>query len=337
MAEQTEQTSAPTPKPRSTICPYCGTRTRNLSRCESCRGLFDPLSRQATQNAMGPWYIRDDAQPHRPGCSYETLVRMVERDQVGPDTVLRGPSTLQFWTIARWCPGVAHLLGACHSCGQRVEPTDPACSRCGATFHVPADRQSLGLGEVRFVPGRSGDVGGLAASSAAGSTADNAPSPPQEDGAAEPNGDAVAAARIGRLGRELASARGWARVWLAGFLVLAAAGAAALVLPALDWNVGPLGDWLRDRGAARGEVGPPDLEATEPIVEPGRPSAPAHEGGREPGGDATDASPHPGGEIPAPDLESGPPSAPAGANAEPESDSGTGAAAARYRRLQRLR
>ncbi|HZW11362.1 MAG TPA: hypothetical protein VFF69_15770 [Phycisphaerales bacterium] len=269
MAEQSEHITAPTPKPRSTICPYCGARTRNLSRCETCRGLFDPLSRQATQNAMGPWSIRDDARPHRPGCSYETLVRMVERGQVGPDTVLRGPSTLQFWTVARWCPGVAHLLGACHSCGYRVEPTDPACPRCGATFRAPADRQSLGLGEVRFVPGRGIDQAGGVEAGPPGLSAQ--PSDPAAPGGAAPSDDPVAAARTGRLARELAAARRWARIWLVAFVALALLVAAALVLPALDLGVGPVGAWLRGRSAAEPEARAPGPGAEIPAIQPEQP------------------------------------------------------------------
>ncbi|MBZ0172102.1 MAG: hypothetical protein K8E66_06965, partial [Phycisphaerales bacterium] len=131
---QREQAPPPTPKPKLTICPYCGARSRGLGACDSCRGKFDPLSRQATQNAMGPWFVRDDASPHRPGCSYETLVRLVTRGRVTVDSVIRGPSSRQFWTLARWCPGVAHLLGVCHSCQRGVDPNDPACGGCGASF-----------------------------------------------------------------------------------------------------------------------------------------------------------------------------------------------------------
>ena len=41
------------------VCPYCGHAQSaagvGAAQCAACKGLFDPLSRQATQNAMGPW------------------------------------------------------------------------------------------------------------------------------------------------------------------------------------------------------------------------------------------------------------------------------------------
>ncbi|MEZ6317858.1 MAG: hypothetical protein R3B49_03745 [Phycisphaerales bacterium] len=96
--------------------PLCGQITGAATRCDRCGGRFDPLSRQATQNAMGPWTFLDPACPTRPGCSYETLRTLVEQAIVKRDAVIRGPSTRQFWMLATRVPGVAHLFGVCHSC-----------------------------------------------------------------------------------------------------------------------------------------------------------------------------------------------------------------------------
>src|SRR5690606_19138933 len=74
------------------LCPYCGRTQFNTERCEACGGLFEPLSRMATQIAMGPWFIRDKAQPFKPGCSYETLKRMIQRGAIHANTVIRGPT-----------------------------------------------------------------------------------------------------------------------------------------------------------------------------------------------------------------------------------------------------
>jgi predicted RNA-binding Zn-ribbon protein involved in translation (DUF1610 family) len=140
------------------LCPYCGERQAGRERCETCRGLFEPLSRQATQNAMGPWYVRDAERPFQPGCSYETLVGMLRRGRVQPSTVLRGPTTSQFWCEARHTPGVGHLFGRCHSCDHGVSPSDTMCPKCGASFASPRDRQDLGLGPVQELPGRTAPV-----------------------------------------------------------------------------------------------------------------------------------------------------------------------------------
>jgi hypothetical protein len=134
------------------LCPYCGHLSGNRKECERCRGLFEPLSRQASQNAMGPWYIRDETNPFRPGCSYGTVKALIARKRIDLDTVLRGPSTRQFWLRARSTPGVAHLLGECHACHRTADPAGSSCPQCGASFVVEEDRQFLGLAEIRVIP-----------------------------------------------------------------------------------------------------------------------------------------------------------------------------------------
>ncbi len=138
------------------ICPYCGDTQPQAERCRACGGLFEPLSRQATHNAMGPWFIRDPARPVRPGCSYETLAKMIDRGQVTGHTILRGPTTRQFWTVARHVPGVSHLLGYCHNCDAHVAATDHGCHACGVPFGAYLDRDNMGLPEVRPLPWEAG-------------------------------------------------------------------------------------------------------------------------------------------------------------------------------------
>lgn len=134
------------------ICPYCGETQTAEDRCKSCAGLFEPLSRQATHNAMGPWWVRDLRRPHQPGCSYETLVKLIERGSITKLSILRGPTTKQFWTIARRVPGVSHLLGYCHQCDASVDPGDHGCHSCGVPFGAYLDRNFLGLPEIRPLP-----------------------------------------------------------------------------------------------------------------------------------------------------------------------------------------
>jgi len=144
----------PVPQLRSLVCPYCGTITPDSGRCSACSGRFDPLSRQATQNQMGPWSIHDNRLPFRPGCTYETVVRLIEQRAISTETILRGPSTRQFWTLARHTPGVAHLLGMCYSCQTPVKTDAFACPVCHASFTAERDRQHLGLGPSRPLPGQ---------------------------------------------------------------------------------------------------------------------------------------------------------------------------------------
>jgi hypothetical protein len=101
---------------------------------------------------MGPWAIRDEANPFRPGCSYDTVKMLIARKRINADTIMRGPSSRQFWMRAANIPGVAHLLGECHACHNAASPSALACTHCGASFAVEEDRQYLGLAEVRLIP-----------------------------------------------------------------------------------------------------------------------------------------------------------------------------------------
>lgn len=142
------------PAVRGGICPYCGDISASDVRCDKCNGPLDALSRQATQNDMGPWFIRDESQPFKPGCSYGRIREMTVKGRIGPATVLRGPSTRQFWMPARRVPGVANLLGVCHSCQQPVRGEDAACPHCHADFRTTQDRQMLGIAPAHYIPGR---------------------------------------------------------------------------------------------------------------------------------------------------------------------------------------
>ncbi len=139
-------------KTKVLICPYCGATHPASDRCGTCGGLFEPLSRQATHNAMGPWFVRDPGRPFRPGCSYETLIKMIDRGQVTKLSIIRGPTTGQLWGPAKRIRGVAHLLGYCHSCDASVDPDDHRCDACGVPFGAFLDRNFLGLPEVRPLP-----------------------------------------------------------------------------------------------------------------------------------------------------------------------------------------
>lgn len=133
--------------PKIVLCPYCGhvQMASSSERCESCGGYFDELSRRVSQQHMGPWFIHDKGRPFRPGCSYQVIVRQIERGKIEPNTILRGPTTKQFWSVARHVPGVAHLLGYCFNCGEHVALNLKECPKCRTQFTAPAIRDELGI------------------------------------------------------------------------------------------------------------------------------------------------------------------------------------------------
>ncbi len=135
-------------KPKAILCPYCGHmqgQRNQRNTCDQCGGLFEPLSRKATQIAMGPWYLRDQRHPFRPGCSFDVILRLVEQNKISATTVIRGPTTRQFWSIARNVPGLAHRLGYCHSCRGHIDKGLDKCPLCDAEFKTPPHRNELGL------------------------------------------------------------------------------------------------------------------------------------------------------------------------------------------------
>jgi hypothetical protein len=143
-------------KSKVMICPYCGDTQPATERCRACGGHMDALSRQATHNQMGPWFIRDPQRPFQPGCSYETIVRLIQRNVVTKNTVVRGPTTKQFWNVAKRTPGIAHILGYCHNCSATVEPTDHGCHACGVPFGAWLNRDHLGVPAIRPLPDEIG-------------------------------------------------------------------------------------------------------------------------------------------------------------------------------------
>ncbi len=132
-------------KPQAILCPYCGHTQLMADSCEACGGQFDAVSRRGVQVNMGPWWVRDTRVPFRPGFSTQAMMRLIQAGKVTAHSIIKGPTTHQFWRAARATAGVAHLLGYCHHCGQRVPPTDAQCPQCSAKFETPTQHDDLGL------------------------------------------------------------------------------------------------------------------------------------------------------------------------------------------------
>jgi hypothetical protein len=140
------------------LCPYCGSRQGFAKSCEACGGRFDAWSLAATQNDMGAWFVRDSKRPHFVGASYETIVSAIRAGEIGRDAVVRGPSTRQFWTVARRAAGLAHLFGRCHACQGPVHADKPECGACGGGALDWQDRNYFGLPPIESLAAPSGGL-----------------------------------------------------------------------------------------------------------------------------------------------------------------------------------
>jgi len=129
----------------SLICPFCGTLQRAGDTCAACATPLDAETRRQTLARMGPWFIRSDAHPFMPGCSWEQIAAFISSGMITRDSIVRGPTTRQLWRHAPRVQGIAHLLGLCHACQAKVDPAHENCRACRASFGAPLDRNALGI------------------------------------------------------------------------------------------------------------------------------------------------------------------------------------------------
>ncbi len=133
------------PVPQAVLCPFCGTAQFSQDRCSSCKHTFTEKSRKLAQIDMGPWHIRNKENPFLPGYSYEKIKKLAETGVLQATSVVRGPSTQQFWLMAKFTPGISHLVGFCFACPAPARSGDPCCAACKVPFREYPERNTLGL------------------------------------------------------------------------------------------------------------------------------------------------------------------------------------------------
>ena len=67
------------------------------------------------------------------------LRKLIAAKRIKADSPLRGPATHQLWRRVRHIPGIAHLAGVCHACGDAVKADNKFCPSCGGKFAVYVD------------------------------------------------------------------------------------------------------------------------------------------------------------------------------------------------------
>jgi hypothetical protein len=126
------------------VCPFCGTqRETDLGACLHCSLEDTPTTRSATRSKLGPWYVLQSRNPSAPGMNFATLMVLVQKNRVTARSVIRGPTTGQFWRHAAKVKGVSREFGLCWNCGGDVAKNARACPACKRLQEPPLNPDVL--------------------------------------------------------------------------------------------------------------------------------------------------------------------------------------------------
>ncbi|MGB7156700.1 MAG: hypothetical protein WBD40_01460, partial [Tepidisphaeraceae bacterium] len=131
------------------VCPFCGsvndrpTHDYDNTACPRCTMADTPATRQATRARLGPWFVRQNRNPAAPGMKFDTLMALVKRGQVSAQSVVRGPTTGQFWRFAAQVKGLSREFGVCYNCATAVEKSATICPQCNRLQEPPANPDVL--------------------------------------------------------------------------------------------------------------------------------------------------------------------------------------------------
>ena len=126
------------------VCPFCGTARQNESGpCTQCSLEDSPTTRAATRSKLGPWYVLQSRNPSAPGMSFATMLLLIQKGRVTARSVIRGPTTSQFWRHAAKVKGVSREFGLCWNCGTDVARNARACPSCKRLQEPPLNPDVL--------------------------------------------------------------------------------------------------------------------------------------------------------------------------------------------------
>src|SRR5258706_9114181 len=126
------------------VCPFCGAqRETDVGACMHCSLEDTPTTRSATRGKLGPWYVLQSRNPSAPGMNFATLMVLVQKGRVTARSVLRGPTTGQFWRHAAKVKGVSREFGLCWNCGSDVAKNARACASCKRLQEPPLNPDVL--------------------------------------------------------------------------------------------------------------------------------------------------------------------------------------------------
>jgi hypothetical protein len=126
------------------VCPFCGTqRETDVGPCTQCSLEDTPTTRSATRGKLGPWYVLQSRNPSAPGMNFATLMVLVQKGRVTARSVLRGPTTGQFWRHAAKVKGVSREFLLCWNCGSDIAKNARACPNCKRLQEPPLNPDVL--------------------------------------------------------------------------------------------------------------------------------------------------------------------------------------------------
>lgn len=126
------------------VCPFCGSIKDSAEKpCPRCTMADTPQTRQATRSRIGPWYVLQTRNPSAPGMKYETLLALVQRGQVTPRSIVRGPTTHQLWRFAAKVKGLSREFGLCYHCEAEIDRKANICPHCQKIQEPPPNPDVL--------------------------------------------------------------------------------------------------------------------------------------------------------------------------------------------------
>jgi hypothetical protein len=126
------------------VCPFCGQQNAGGPEpCPHCTMEDTPATRQATKARIGPWYVLQSRNPAAPGMRYGTLLALINKGQIAPRSIIRGPTTHQLWRFAAHVRGISREFSLCYSCGGAIERTASICLHCQRSQEAPAEPDTL--------------------------------------------------------------------------------------------------------------------------------------------------------------------------------------------------
>lgn len=132
--------SADAPPVESVVCPFCAhVRTESTGSCPKCTMEDTPTTRRSTGERIGPWFVLQRKNPTAPGLRLSVLLTLARRGHVTAKSIVRGPTTGQFWRYASQVKGLSRVFGTCWHCGSSVSPDATNCPRCRSAQEIPDD------------------------------------------------------------------------------------------------------------------------------------------------------------------------------------------------------